>query len=123
MCYIAARDQTASLARSDLGDLSPPERCFAFGTGRRDFLCLRIRRLSRALARPSSLACLSTANTLVLLLSRASGPLTWVVANVAARYDAVSQPGKLRFFVAWAWRRLIAATLVGLALAGGCLSR
>ena len=67
---------------------------------------------------PVEFGVLSTANTLVLLLSRASGPLTWIMTNVVARFDAAAQPGKLRFFVAWAWRRLIAAILIGLVLAG-----
>ena len=67
---------------------------------------------------PVEFGVLSTANTLVLLLSRASGPLTWIMTNVVAHFDAAAQPGKLRFFVAWAWRRLIAAILIGLALAG-----
>ena len=64
---------------------------------------------------PADFGTLAVSVTLVQILGRASGPLLWVMTNVAATFIASGEPGKLRYFVTWTLRRLVALTLVTLA--------
>lgn len=73
--------------------------------------------LSARLLGPVDFGVLTTSATIVLILSRASGPLVWVVINVVATFVATDQPGKLRYFVSWTLKWLAVLSLIGMALA------